>query len=150
VSGYERLDAPGGPGQQETGRQETGKPETSLGNLVGQLTGDLSRLMRAEISLAKAEAKEDAAQARSGVAMLIGAVMGSQLMLSFLSLAVMFALGRRMTLDLAALLVAVVWAVIAGTLAAAARKALRSVRPSMPETTETLKEDVRWAKKPLG
>jgi hypothetical protein len=124
--------------------------DASLGELVGRLGQDLSRLMRAEIALAKAEAKEDAVQAARGAGMLAGAGVAGHLLLIFASLAAMFGLGAWMSLGWAALIVAAVWAVTAAVLAAAGRSDLRRVPPPMDQTVETVKEDARWARKPRG
>jgi hypothetical protein len=124
--------------------------QVSLGSLVAELTGDLSRLMRAEIALAKAEAKEEAVTAGKGAGMLAGAGVGGHLAIVFASLALMFALGSFMPIGWGALVVAVIWAVVAGVLASAGRKNLRRASPPMQETVDTLKEDARWAKKPRG
>ncbi len=124
--------------------------DVSLGALVGNLTGDLSRLMRAELALAKAEAKEEATNAGKGVGMLAGAGVGGHLVLVFASLALMWALGSLMPLGWAALIVAVLWGVVAGVLYAMGRKNLQRATPPMQETVDTLKEDAQWAKRPRG
>ncbi|MFN3925443.1 MAG: phage holin family protein, partial [Pseudarthrobacter sp.] len=46
---------------------------TSLGDLLGDVTRDLSTLMRQEVELAKAEAKQSATKAGKGGGMLAGA-----------------------------------------------------------------------------
>ena len=124
--------------------------DRSLGDLVGRLTGDLSRLFRAEVALAKVEVKEEAARAGRGAGLLAGAGVGGQLALLFVSLAVMFGLGAWMPLGWAALIVAALWAVATAVLASSGRGALRTVNPTLPETVETLKEDAQWAKNPRG
>lgn len=117
----------------------------SLGDLVGRLSNDFTRLVRLEIALAKSEAKEEATRAGKGVGTLGGAGIAANLALVFVSLTVMFALGNVMDLEWAALIVTVVWAVVAAVLASTGRKALKTVEP-LPETTQTLKEDAQWAK----
>lgn len=124
--------------------------EVSLGTLVGNLTGDLSRLMRAELALAKAEAKEEAVNAGKGAGMLAGAGVGGHLVLLFASLALMFALDEVMPMGWAALIVAVLWAVVAAVLYTTGRKNLQRATPPMQETVDTLKEDAQWAKRPRG
>jgi len=124
--------------------------DASVGDLVGNLTGDLSRLLRAELALAKAEAKEEATRAGRGAGLLAGAGVSGNLVLTFASLALVFGLGAWMPLGWAALIVAVLWAVVAAVLASSGRGALSTVDPSLHRTTETLKEDARWAKKPRG
>lgn len=118
----------------------------SLGDLVGQLSSDLSRLVRQEITLAKTEAKEEATAAGKGIGLLGGAGVAGDIALIFVSLTVMFALDAVMPIAWAALIVTVVWAVAAAVLAQAGRKQLRQVPPPLDETTQTLKEDAQWAR----
>jgi hypothetical protein len=159
VSGSERLDA--GPGVSvsssgATSYSAAGEDDdltvenASVGEIVGKLAGDFSRLMRAEIALAKAEAKDEAKNAGKGVGMLAGAGYAGHLLVLFLSLAVMFGLGHWMPLGWAALIVAVVWGIVAAVLAASGRSNLKRATPPMTETVETLKEDAQWAKRPRG
>ncbi|MEW1810724.1 phage holin family protein, partial [Pseudarthrobacter phenanthrenivorans] len=89
----------------------------SLGELLGDVTRDLSTLMRQEVELAKAEAKQSATRAGKGAGMLAGAGIGGHFVLLFLSLALMWALGAIMPLGWSALIVAVIWAIIAAVLA---------------------------------
>lgn len=131
--------------------QQAGEPgEPSLGELFGRLGQDLSRLLRAEIALAKAEAKEEAVHAARGGGMLAGAGVAGHLVLLFASLALMLGLGAWMALGWAALIVAVLWAVVAAVLAASGRSNLRRIPPPMEQTVETVKEDAQWARKPRG
>lgn len=164
MSGSERLDA--GPGVSvSSGATSSGATSytsaagqdddltvenTSLGDIVGRLAADFSRLMRAEIALAKAEAKEEVRDAGKGVGLLAGAGYAGHLLVLFLSLAVMFGLGHWMPLGWAALIVAVIWGIVAAVLAASGRTNLKRATPPMTETVETLKEDAQWAKRPRG
>jgi Flp pilus assembly protein TadB len=164
VSGSERLDAgPGisvggtvGAGASAVGNgytadsDEMNVEETSLGEIVGRLASDFSRLMRAEIALAKAEAKEEAKEAGKGVGFLAGAGYAGHLLVLFLSLALMFGLGHWMPLGWAALIIAVLWGIVAFVLQSTGRKNLKRATPPMTETVETLKEDAQWAKNPRG
>ena len=109
----------------------------SLGELLGDVTRDLSTLMRQEVELAKAEAKQSATRAGKGAGMLAGAGVGGHFVLLFLSLALMFALGALMPLGWAALIVAVIWAIIAAVLASIGRKELKEIK-GLPQTSETL------------
>ena len=47
---------------------------------------------------------------------------------------------------LAALIVTVVWGAVAGVLALQGRDKIKEATPPAPQTVETVKEDVRWAK----
>jgi hypothetical protein len=111
----------------------------SLGELLGDVTRDLSTLMRQEVELAKAEAKQSATKAGKGAGMLAGAGVAGHFVLVFLSLGLMFALGALMPLGWAALIVAVLWGIIAAVLAAIGRKELKQIK-GMPQTGETLSE----------
>jgi len=120
--------------------------DRSLGDIVGEIAEDLSRLVRQEIDLAKTEAKQEVTKLGKGAGMLGGAGLAGHLLLLFGSVALMLVLGRVMPLDLAALIVAVIWAIVAAMLAATGRRQLKSFDPKLETTTQTLKEDVQWAK----
>lgn len=111
----------------------------SLGELLGEVTRDLSTLMRQEVELAKAEAKQSATKAGRGAGMLGGAGVAGHFVLIFLSLALMFALGALMPLGWAAVIVAVIWGIIAAVLASIGRKELKQIK-GLPQTGETLSE----------
>jgi hypothetical protein len=111
----------------------------SLGELLGDVTRDLSTLMRQEVELAKAELKQSATKAGKGGGMLAGAGVAGHFVLVFLSLALMFALGALMPLGWAAVIVAVIWGIIAAILASIGRKELKQIQ-GMPQTSETLSE----------
>ncbi|WP_427173319.1 phage holin family protein [Arthrobacter sp. 92] len=111
----------------------------SLGELLGDVTKDLSTLMRQEVELAKAELKQSASRAGKGSGMLAGAGVAGHFVLLFLSLALWWALGTMMGLGWSAVVVAVIWAIIAAVLASVGRKELKTVQ-GMPRTAETLQE----------
>ncbi len=112
---------------------------TSLGDLLGEVTRDLSTLMRQEVELAKAELKESASKAGRGGGMLAGAGVAGHFVLLFLSIALWIALGELMGLGWSAVVVAVLWGAIAAVLASVGRKELKAVK-GMPQTAETLQE----------
>ena len=111
----------------------------SLGELLSDVTRDLSTLMRKEVELAKAELKQSTSRAGKGAGMLAGAGIGGHFVLLFLSLALMWALGAIMPLGWSALIVAVIWAIIAAILASTGRKELKQIK-GLPQTSETLAE----------
>lgn len=112
---------------------------TSLGDLLGEVTRDISTLMRQEVDLAKAELKQSAAQAGRGAGMLAGAGVAGHFVLLFLSLALWYALGELIGLGWSAVVVAVLWAIVAAVLASIGRKELNAVK-GMPQTAETIQE----------
>jgi hypothetical protein len=111
----------------------------SIGELISDISADLSTLMRQEVALAKAEAKDSAAKAGKGAGMLGGAGYAAHLMTLFLSITLWMALAYLFD-DLAwsALVVAVLWGVVAAVLAVMGRKQLKKVQ-GIPQTTETAK-----------
>jgi hypothetical protein len=111
----------------------------SIGELISDISADLSTLMRQEVALAKAEAKDSAAKAGKGAGMLGGAGYAAHLMTLFLSITLWMALAYLFD-DLAwsALVVAVVWGIVAAVLAVMGRKQLKKVQ-GIPRTTETAK-----------
>ena len=112
---------------------------TSLGDLLGEVTRDMSTLMRQEVELAKVELKQSATRAGKGTGMLAGAGVAGHFVLLFLSLALWWALGTVMGLGWSGVVVAVIWAVVAAILAARGRKELNAIK-GMPRTAETLQE----------
>jgi hypothetical protein len=112
---------------------------TSLGDLLGDVTRDISTLMRQEVELAKAELKQSATRAGKGSGMLAGASVAGHFVLLFLSLALWWALGTAMGLGWSAVVVAVGWGIIAAVLASIGRRELKAVQ-GIPRTAETLQE----------
>jgi len=109
----------------------------SLGERLGDVTRDLSTLMRQEVALAKAELSQSASNAGKGVGMLVGAALGGFFLLLFLSVALWMAIADGIGFGWAALIVAVIWGIIAAILASVGRKELKRIR-GVPDTTDTL------------
>jgi hypothetical protein len=120
--------------------------DESIGNLIGEVAGDVSKLFRQEVALAKAELKEEAVKAAKAGGMLAGAGFAGYMVAVLLSLAVVFALGAVMPLGWAALIVAVIWAIIGGVLYAVGRNRMKDVDPVPRQTVETLREDAQWVR----
>ncbi len=113
--------------------------ESSLGDLLADVSHDLSTLMRQELALAKAELRESASRAGKGAGMLVGASEAARFVLLFLSLALWAVLAQPMSAGWAALIVAAVWAVVGVILAVLGKKNITTVR-GLPDTTETVQE----------
>jgi uncharacterized membrane protein YqjE len=120
--------------------------EKSLGELVGQLSAETSTLIKQEMALARAELTEQGKRAGTGAGMLGGAGVAGLLTLGALTATVIALLDKAMATWLAALLVTLVWAAIAGVLALQGRNKIKAATPPAPQTVDTVKEDVRWAK----
>lgn len=124
--------------------------ETPVGELIGNISNDLSQLFRQEVELAKAELKAEAGKAGKAAGMLGGAAFAGYLAVVLLSFALAFALGNVIDLGWAALIVAVIWGVIGAALYANGRKKLKTVDPMPRRTADTIKEDAQWLKNPTG
>lgn len=118
----------------------------SLGEIVGEVTTDLSELLKAELQLAKVELKQEASRAGKGAGMLAGAGVAALLLLFFVSLTLMYLLDNVMPVELAALVVTLVWAAVTAVLAIVGRTNLKKANPQLPQTQQTLKEDAQWAR----
>ncbi len=126
----------------DTGRHQSdpaGVADRSLGELISEVTQDLSTLMRQEVELAKAEVQQSASRAGKGAGMLSGAAVAGYFVLLFLSIALWWAIGAATGLGWSALIVAIIWALIAVVLVQLGRKELKSVR-GLPKTAATVKK----------
>jgi MFS family permease len=121
--------------------------EPSLAELVKQLSDQTSRLARQEVELAKAELAIKGKRAGIGAGMFGGAGVFGFYALGALVATAILALGTAMTAWLAALIVAVVLGAVAGVLALQGKSKVQQATPPVPEqATESVKEDVQWAK----
>ncbi len=124
----------------------TSSEPRSLGEIIGEVTSDISTLFKQEVELAKVELKQEATKAGKGAGMLAGAGLAALMLLIFASLTVMYLLDNVMPVELAALIVTLLWALIAAVLALVGRKNLKNANPQLPQTQQTLKEDASWAR----
>lgn len=111
----------------------------SFGELMGEVSEDLSTLVRQELALAKAELAQEAAKAGKAGGMFAGSGVAGHMVLLFVTIAAWWGLSNVMDGGWAALIVAVVWAVIGAVLYVAARSQLREVR-GLRRTVETVKK----------
>jgi uncharacterized membrane protein YqjE len=120
--------------------------DQSIGELLKQLSQETSTLVKQEMALARAELTEQGRRAGTGAGMLGGAGVAGLLTLGALTAMVIALLDTAMATWLAALIVTVVWAAVAGVLALQGRNKIKEATPPAPQTVDTVKEDVRWAK----
>ena len=139
-----------GPTSSGTPTRENDLRERPIGELVKDLSAQTSTLVRQEIALARAEVQEKGKLAGKGAGMLGGAAAAALLALGALSAALITLLDDAMPTWVAALIVMVLWAIVAGVLAKAGQNALKRATPPAPQTVETVKEDIQWAKNPTG
>ena len=124
--------------------------DRGIAELVKDLAGQTSTLVRQEIQLAQAEVTEKGRVAGRGAGLLGGAAMAALLALGALTACLIAALDAALPLWAAALIVTVLWAVVGAVLARAGRAALQNATPPAPQTVETVKEDIQWAKTRTG
>lgn len=111
----------------------------SLGELLSEVSRDVSTLMRQEVELAKAELRQSTARAGKGAGLFAGAGVADILTASFLSVALWWALGYLVGLAWSGLIVGLIWAVVATILAMAGKREVDAIR-GLPKTVDTLKE----------
>jgi uncharacterized membrane protein YqjE len=129
--------------------QTTTQPSTetrSLGEIVGDISRDMSTLFKQELDLAKTEMKQEVAKVGKGAGMFGGAGLAGYFTLLFLSVALVGLLDKWMPYGWAALIVAALWGIVAAVLAMRGKKEIKEANPQLPTTQQTLKEDVQWAK----
>lgn len=124
----------------------TSSSTRSLGEIVGDISQDLSTLVRQEMDLATSEMKREVTKLGTGAGMFGAAGVGGFLTLFFLSLALTYLLDDWMPVELAALIVALLWGLVTAALALKGRQQFKNANPQLPITQQTLKEDAQWAK----
>jgi uncharacterized membrane protein YqjE len=132
------------------GSGATDPRERPIGELVRELSQQTSTLVRKEIELARAELQQKGKVAGKGAGMLGGAAVAGVLALGALTAALIALLDKAMATWVAAVIVMALWAVVALVLAKTGQKALQRSTPPAPQTVETVKEDIQWAKNPTG
>jgi hypothetical protein len=119
---------------------------TSLGDLLGEVSRDISTLMRQEVELAKAELKQSASRAGKGAGLLGGAGYAGAMAVLFLSIALWWGLGHLIDNGWSAVVVAVIWGIIAAIMFVSGRKKLKEVQGA-PQTVDSLKKIPETVKK---
>ena len=121
--------------------------ERPIGEIAGELTRDLSLLVRQELELAKAEMAEKAKVAAPGLGMIGGASVVGLMAAGALTACSILVLSLFLPDWLSALLVAASLAAVAYLLLKRGKERVGKAGPPIPEQTiETVKEDVEWAK----
>ncbi len=111
----------------------------SIGELLSDISTDISTLMRQEVELAKAELRQSAQKAGKGAGLLGGASVFAHLALVFLAIAAWWGLGDSIGRGWSGLVVMLVLAVIAAVLGVLGRSQLQAVS-GLPKTTASVKK----------
>ena len=127
-------------------RTEPKEADKSLGELVAEMTGEVSELMRKEVQLAKVELKEEVGRAGKAGGMLGAGGVAGYFALLFVSLALAWLLDEVMPVALAFFLVGLLYGIAAAILITQGRERMKDVDPVPRQTVETLKEDAEWVR----
>lgn len=118
--------------------------QRSIGELFSTLSSQVGVLFRQEVQLAQAEMTRKATKAGKNAAFIaMGAVLGQAALLAIVA-ALILALSQVMNAWLAALLVGVVLAIVAGLLVKFGLDKLKEIDPAPRRTIETMRENKEW------
>jgi hypothetical protein len=129
----------GAPGPDVPTPSEQQAATTSFGDLIAEVSRDISTLMRQEVELAKAELKQTAKQTGKGAGLFGGAGVAGFFALLFVSIALWWGLGYLMGNAWSAVIVAVLWGIVAAVLYFTGKKEFDEVE-GMPQTVDTVKQ----------
>ena len=125
----------------------TAPEDASTGQLIGQLTEQISRLVRDEARLAQAEVTQKAKRLGVGAGLFGGAGLVAFFGLAVLIATAVLALALVLPAWLAALIVAVVLFAVAGVLALIGKKDVDKGTPPVPtEAIASTREDIATVK----
>ncbi|TFV65306.1 UNVERIFIED_ORG: phage holin family protein [Bacillus sp. AZ43] len=130
-------------GSMGTPTTESGHPDvegTSVGQLIGEVAKDMSTLMRQELELAKVELKAEAKKAGTGAGLFGAAGFAGYMTVVFLSVALWWALSHLVGHSWSALIVAVLWGIVAAVTGLMGKKKFEQVHPKPERTVETLSQ----------
>lgn len=130
-----------------TTTEETHRDRRSIRELVDQLSGDVRGLVRAEVSVIRAELEEKVRRLAVGAALIAVAGVLGLTALGALTATAIIALANVLATWLAALIVTIVLLLLAGIAVLVGLKILRrGVPPAPTESVDSIKEDVSWVK----
>lgn len=120
------------------------RAERSLGELMGDLTHDVSTLFRDEVALAKEELRQEGRKAGKAGAAFGGAAVVALLAGVALVLTLGFALDTFLPTWVAFLVVTLLLGAVAAVLGMRGKAQAKDIDPAPEQTIETLKEDAQW------
>ncbi|MCU1544964.1 MAG: hypothetical protein JWP30_64 [Homoserinimonas sp.] len=123
----------------DPGAPEERAASTSVGELIAEVSRDFSTLLRQEMELAKAELQQSAKRAGKGAGMFSGAGLAAHFTVLFLSIALWWGLGELVGNGWSAVIVAIIWGIVALVLFLKGKKEIEAVQ-GMPKTAESVKK----------
>jgi membrane protein len=128
-------------------QEQTEARERPTAELLKEFSDQATTLLRKEIALAKVEVAEKGKKAAVGGGMFGGAGVFGFYAFGALTACVILALATAVAAWLAALIVAVVYAAVAGVLALRGKAQVKRATPPVPEqAVDSTKEDLEWVK----
>ena len=116
--------------------------DAPIGELLSQLSGQTSRLVRDEIRLAQREFQESARYAGKGAGLISAAGLLAVLAVATLIAAGVAGLAVMLPVWAAALIIGVVLLALAGVSALISRREVERVTPAVPETMASVRNDI--------
>src|SRR5919199_539591 len=129
---------------------ETNRFDKPIGELIADMTSQVTTLLRKELDMAIVELQDEMKQAAKAGGMLSGAALSGYMSLLFGSFAAAWLLARKLPRPLAFGLVAAVYGASAAALLKRGQEEMKQVDPVPAQTVETFKENVEWAKAQTG
>ena len=128
-------------------RPNEARRDESMGQLVKDLSQDISTLVRQELQLAKAEMTQKGKEAGVGAGLLGGAGVFGLAVVGGSMATIILILDTFMPTWLAALVTTLIYAAVGAFLALRGRDRLKEAGSPVPERAkESVKEDIEWAK----
>ena len=132
-------------------RPDEARRGESMGQLVKDLSQDISTLVRQELQLARAEMTQKGKEAGVGAGLLGGAGVFGLAVVGGSMATIILILDTIMPNWLAALVTTLVYATVGAFLALRGRDRLKEAGSPVPERAkESVKEDIEWAKTQVG
>jgi hypothetical protein len=119
-----------------------------IGELLKELSQQTATLVRKEMELVKAEVTTQGKKAGLGAALFGGAgAIGLATLGAFTAFLILL-LNEWMPAWAAALIVTAVYGIVTAVLVMRGKEKVQEATPPAPQTVETVKEDIEWAKNP--
>lgn len=140
----------GGPRDGGPGGPSVARADDSVGSLLTDVVDSLTRLVRGEIALARAEVEDQAQRAAGGIGIVLASMFVAQTAVNLLAWAIVAGLsGRGVEAHWVALVVAFAFTAVAIVLFARGNALLRALKLPPPRSAENLRRDVAAMKESI-
>ena len=132
---------------QPIGAVKRASPQRSMAEVLADVVGNLQDLLRSEIHLRQAQAREELRALRPAAVLITVGILGGLLSAFFLLFAIVAALSLVLSVWLAALLVAIAMAVVCAVLL---RRGANLMRSRAEKVATAAEERPRWTGPPIA